>query len=73
MTGVQTCALPISEEAAFEERGTLKLKYFVRRPKTDYEIAPLAAKEEELKDVPKLADRVTVYGKYDKIVNYHEE
>ena len=51
----------------------MKLKYFVRRPKTDYEIAPLAAKEEELKDVPKLADRVTVYGKYDKIVNYHEE
>ena len=62
-----------TEEAAFEERGSLKLKYYVRRPETDYEIASLAAKEEELKNVPKLPERVTVYGKYDKIVNYHEE
>lgn len=61
-----------TEEAAFEERGSLKLKYFVRRLEKDYEIASLAAKEEELKNVPKLADRVTVYGKYDKTVNYHE-
>ena len=62
-----------SEEAAFEERGTLKLKYFVRRPDSDYKITSLDAKMEELKDVTKLPDRVTVYGKYDKTVNYHEE
>lgn len=61
-----------TEELAFEERGTLKLKYYVRRPETDYEVTSLEEKRASLANVEKLPDRVTKYGKYDKKVNYHE-
>lgn len=61
-----------TEELAVELRGTLKLKYYVRRPQEAYCVAGLEEKLNELDAVEKLKDRITIYGKYDKKVNYHE-
>lgn len=61
-----------TEELAVEERGSLKLKYYVRRPESDYEIGSLEEKRATLEGVDRLPDRYTVFGRYDKKVNYHE-
>lgn len=61
-----------TEELAVEERGALKLKYYVRRPDSDYEIMSLDEKRATLEGLTKLPDRCTNYGKYDKKINYHE-
>lgn len=60
-----------TNELAIEERGSLKLKYYVRLSESSYEKVSLSDKEKELEalletgKVEKLADRVTEYGKYD--------
>lgn len=66
-----------SEEMDVEERGSLKLKYFVRLGDKFYEKVNLSDKKAELEEmvsrgeVVKVNDRCTEYGKYDRTVNNH--
>jgi hypothetical protein len=60
-----------TEEPRVEQRGVLSLKYYARREKQDYIIAPLGETLEQLAPYPKLPERVTTLGRYDKTVNYH--
>lgn len=62
-----------TEEPAIEARGSLKLKYYVRRQKDCYEKVNLNEKLAELGSlhIPQFEDRVTEYGKYDITVNNH--
>lgn len=66
-----------TEELAIEERGSLKLKYYVRRGEECYEKVDLKAKAGELAEmaaagsVVQLPDRVTEYGVYDIEVTDH--
>lgn len=47
-----------------ENRGIIKLDYYERRPKECYEICSLKEAKEALKDVEKLPDAVSGWGKY---------
>ena len=66
-----------TDEPAVEQRGSLKLKYYVRRLPDCYEVTNLEEKKAELADlaskgeISQVADRVTVYGVYDTVVNNH--
>ncbi|MBP9997168.1 MAG: hypothetical protein KBT19_07895 [Lachnospiraceae bacterium] len=66
-----------TDEPAVEKRGSLQLKYYVRRDTDCYEKVTLASKTAELDELVKagkikrVADRVTVYGNYDVEVNDH--
>lgn len=66
-----------TEEPAVEDRGFMKLNYFVRLGAESYEKVELKAKESELDalaaegKIEKVNDRFTMYGKYDSTVNNH--
>lgn len=60
-----------TEELAEEDRGVIVLKYYVPRNDDAYSKAPLQEAREWLKDCKKLPDRVAVWGKYDRQVDYH--
>lgn len=66
-----------TDEPAVEDRGFMKLDYFVRLGKDSYEKVDLKAKENELEalladgKVEKVNDRITKYGEYDVTVNNH--
>ena len=68
-----------TEETAVEERGILKLTYYKRRPREDYECMPLAEAKAKLEEAAKeagstitaLPDRLTQLGHYDQTVDYH--
>ena len=68
-----------TEEPAVEKRGSLELKYYVRRSSCDYEIVTLSDKKQELADLEEKGlirhddNRITVYGQYDVTVNNHRE
>ena len=59
-----------TKESAVEQRGSLKLKYYIRRSYDCYIQTDLEAKEKELDQkaaegsVRKLEDRITQYGNY---------
>ena len=60
-----------TEEPAIEKRGSLELKYFVRRSLDDYEKVSLEDKKRELAELEKnglitqTQNRITIYGQYD--------
>ena len=60
-----------------EKRGSLQLKYYVRRDSSDYEIVKLSEKKSELAKLEEnglishIKNRVTMYGHYDVNVNDH--
>lgn len=60
-----------TETKQYEERGEISLPYYAARKDSDYQTKELAQVREELTEVPKLADRLTPFGKYDRRVNYH--
>ena len=60
-----------TEELKEEDRGGLKFKYYVRRDASCYEKRPLESLREELKNVERVKDRITMYGHYDRKVDYH--
>lgn len=66
-----------TEEPAVEDRGFMKLNYFVRLGADSYEKVDLKAMEEKLDamavegSVEKVNDRITMYGEYDRTVNNH--
>ena len=66
-----------TEELAVEKRGSLELKYYVRRGGDDYEIMSLADKKLELAElegkglISHVPNRITIYGQYDVNVNNH--
>lgn len=66
-----------TEDTAVEERGFMKLKYFVRLGADSYEKTDLKAKEMELDalsksgKVERISDRITMYGEYDVVANNH--
>lgn len=68
-----------TQESAVEKRGSLELKYYVRRSPEDYEIVSLADKKRELSEleekrlVSRAQNRVTIYGQYDVDINNHWE
>ena len=68
-----------TEELAIEKRGSLELKYYVRRDLGDYEIVSLNDKKQELAAleeqglVLRASDRITIYGQYDVSVNNHNQ
>ncbi len=66
-----------TEEEAIEDRGFMKLKYFVRRSDDSYEFTDLKVLKEELENkanagnIEKVCDRITMYGEYDVTANDH--
>lgn len=66
-----------TKEPAVEDRGFMKLNYFVRLGADSYEKVDLKAKESELEAmagdglIKKVNDRITMYGEYDVDVNDH--
>lgn len=66
-----------TEELGIEKRGSLELKYYVRRSSDSYEIVSLTDKKQELSDLEEkglighVQNRVSVYGQYDINVNNH--
>lgn len=66
-----------TEELAIEKRGSLELKYYVRRDDDCYEKVNLKDKAAKLAEmaskglVTQLPDRITEYGVYDTSVNNH--
>lgn len=66
-----------TEKMEIEDRGFMKLKYFVRLGEDSYEKVDFKAKESELaamaekKLIEKVNDRITMYGEYDYTVNNH--
>ncbi len=65
-----------TEEIATDDKSGFPLKYYIRRPETDYIITSISDLQEKLEGLPdceKKADRITHWGEYDKTVNYHYE
>ena len=66
-----------TDKLAVEDRGFMKLNYYVRLDNDSYEKVDLKAKESELdamaenKMIEKVNDRITMYGEYDTTVNNH--
>lgn len=63
-----------TEEAAKEDVAGFPMKYYVRRPSTDYIVTAVDELLNTLKERPeckKLPDRNVQWGQYDKTVNYH--
>lgn len=66
-----------TKELAVEKRGSLELKYYVRRESSAYEQVSLLAKKQELSELEEQGllshaqNRITVYGKYDVNVDNH--
>lgn len=55
-----------TEELAVEERGSLKLKYYVRHSDEVYRFTKLENAREMLREYEQLPPRITVLGQYDK-------
>lgn len=55
-----------TEELAIEERGALKLKYFVRHSDDVYRFTPLDVAKEKLKEFELLPTKYTALGQYEK-------
>lgn len=68
-----------TDELAIENRGSLKLKYYVRRDESSYERVNLTEKARELDELAKqglaqkLNNRITVYGQYDIVAKNNWE
>ena len=63
-----------TEEIAEDNTSGFPLKYYVRRPYTDYiitSIDELLSSLDKIPDCQKLSDRNVQWGQYDKTVDYH--
>lgn len=57
-----------TKELAVEERGSLRLKYYVRHNDDVYRFTALDVAREKLKDYPKEETKITVLGQYENEV-----